>query len=213
MEPDQLKTLREKISSLEQQPVLWRKDFVWQEIIAKSDIRSTSFRWYSVAAVFLTGLLGIISIFYQRQLQDSNDKRIGFLEKQIEFKENSIRRYSTGKEETCPLEMVTISPRISNSVKTKNLTAEKPPVNSEQTVAIVQIDSINSYTNTFTDESNISPGEIAQLKTVMPVIGKIPKGKPILENKERLVRIKLAKKDRIEITTQKEAKGLLARIN
>ena len=211
MEPDQLKKLRGKINTLEGQSVVWQKEFVWQQVSNKTSIRPSTLRWRYAAALVLTGIIGYLILLYQQRTWESTAKRISFLEKQIESERNKIVSDPNSEQEICVPEKNKPTLRASSLTKTKNsILAEGQPVIMPDRLAIT--DSLITYAPNF--ESIVSIVEEPPIRTIMPIIGKMPVSSLDVTRKERTVRIHLNKKDDPEFPSSlEERQGLLAKIH
>ena len=211
MEPDQLKTLREKINTLEGQPLLWQKEFVWQQVSNKTSIRPSTLRWRYAAALVLTGIIGYLILLYQQRTWESTAKRISFLEKQIESEKNKIVSDPNSEQEICVPEKNKLTLRASSLNKTKNsILAEGQPVTIQDQITIT--DSLITSAPNF--ESVVSIVEKPQIRTIMPIIGKISMSSLEVTRKERTVRIHLTKKEGSELPSSlEERQMLLAKIH
>lgn len=213
MEPDQLKTLREKINTLERQPVSWQKEFVCKQVTHKVSHRPFTFRWSYAAALVLTGVIGYFIFSYQQRVWDSAAMRISTLEKQIESKKNKIDTNQNNEEEKCVTEKNKITLRARTLNKTKNsILVEKIPVIVQEPLAINTSDS--TIVLAITSESVMSIAESRPLKTITPIIGRIPQGVADRPGKQQTVRIHFNKRDNFELPSpQEEWHVLVARIN
>jgi len=213
MGPDQLKNLREKINALEHQPVSWQKEFVWKQVSQKAQKQPLTLQWRYAAALALAGIIGYLMFSYQQQNREAVVLRIRSLENQIESTEKKTVTDLTSKEEMCLQEKYSISLTGYSSSKTKNplLINDQPALKQELLVTNVS-DSI--ITSMASHEPIASTEENTHLKTIAPIMGKIPQHKADLSLKERTVRIRLQKKENPELpASQEERHALVARIN
>lgn len=211
MEPDQLKNLREKITTLEHQPVSWQKEFVWQQVSQKSVRRPLTIPWRYAAVLALTGIIGYFMFSYQQRNREVVALRIRSLEKQIESGEKKTVIDLTPKDEVCLEEKDNIILTVASSSKTKNpVLTEDHPVLEQKLLSINVSDSI--ITTMAILEPVASVEQSPQLKTIVPIMGKIPQSMTDLSRKERTVRIRL-KKDPELRSSQEERHVLVARIN
>jgi hypothetical protein len=213
MEPDQLKTLREKINTLERQPVSWQKEFVWKQVAHKTNHRPFTIRWSYAAALVLTGVIGYSILFYQQRVWESAAMRISSLEKQIQSEKNKIAANQNNEEEKCVTEKTKSTLRASSLNKTKNsILVEESPVYVQESLAINTNDS--TIISAITSESVVSIEMSPPIKTIAPIIGRIPQSIADRPGKQQTVRIRLNKKDNSELTSpQEEWHVLVARIN
>ncbi len=206
MEPNQLKKFRGKINTLEGQSVLWQKEFVWQQVSNKTSIRPSTLRWRYAAALVLTGIIGCLILLYQQRIWESTAKRISFLEKQINEEKNQIGSDPNSEQEICVPEKNKQALRASSSNKTKNsILAEQQPVIIQERLSIT--DSLITSAPNF--ESVVSIVEKPQIRTIMPIIGKIPMSSLDVTRKERTVRIHLNKKEAPELPSALEERQIL----
>lgn len=214
MEPEQLKTLRKKITTLEHQPVSWQKEFVWQEVAHKSGGQPLAPRWSYAAALLLAGMIGYFMHSDQQRNQDAAVLRISFLEKEIEARENKTVINQNNKEEACHEEKnnIIFNPSSNSPTKKNMVLHEDQPVFEQELVAINISDSIIISTNNFEPVAMVVVDP--PLKAIVPIIGKIPQRIPDPSIKERTVRIRLQKKENPELpASQEERHVLVARIN
>jgi hypothetical protein len=212
MEPDQVKTLREKINTLEHQPVSWQKEFVWQQVAHTAARQSHTPRWSYAAALAIMGMIGYFMLSYQQRNRDAAAWRISFLEKEIASRENNAVLNQNNIEEVCVEENNVLLTGSSNSITKKPVLAEDQPVSNQELQAITIRDSIIISTTNM--EAVASVEATPQLKTIMPIIGKIPLRMPDLSGEERTVRIYINKKDNPELLSSPEEQPVfVARIN
>jgi hypothetical protein len=207
MEPDQLKTLREKINSLECQPVLWQKEFVWQQVAPVSNTSLFIIRWKYAAAMILTGILGYTILFYQQRVWESSAQRISALEKQIESEKYKIVNSQNRIEEKCVIVKDKPIHPLTAKRKTKNpILVEEPPVSIQDRIAINYIDSLSTSAPSF--ESFVMIEAKSQAIKISPIIGKVPLNGLDMPVKERTVRIQL-KRDNTELPSSLEERHVL----
>ena len=213
MEPDQLKTLREKINTLEREPVSWQKEFVWKQVAHKASHRPYTLRWSYAAALVLTGVIGYFILSYQQRVWESAAMRIRSLEKQIDSEKNKIATNQDSEEERCVTEKNKITLRASSLNKTKNsILVVESTVFMQEPLAINTNDS--TIISAITSASGVSIEESPPLKTIAPIIGRIPQSIDNRSGKQQTVRIRLNKKDNSELpSSQEEWHVLVARIN
>jgi hypothetical protein len=208
MEPDQLKTLREKINSLERQPVSWQKEFVWKQVAPACNTRLLIIRWKYAAALVLTGVIGYTILSYQQRVWETSSKRISALEKQIESEKNKIVNSHIHIEEKCVIVNDKPTLPLTSKRKTKNpILVEEPPVSIHDRIAINYIDSLSTSAPAF--ESVVMIEAKSQGKKIAPIIGKVPLNGLNVPGKERSVRIQLNKMDDTELPSSLEERNVL----
>lgn len=208
MEPDQLKTLREKINSFERQPVSWQKEFVWQQVTPASNSSLLKIRWKYAVALVLTGIIGYSILIYQQRVGESSAKRISTLEKQIESEKNKIVNSQNRIEEKCVIVKDKPILPLTSKRKTINLTlVEEPPVTIQDRIVINYIDSLATSAPGF--KSVVMIEEKSQRKKITPIIGKVPLTGFDVPGKERTVRIQLNKRDDTELPSSLEERHVL----